>query len=687
MQANTFLFELGCEELPPKSLKILSLNLEENIKKGLAKANLEYKIIHSYATPRRLAVMIETLAAQQPEQIIERKGPAITAAFVNNNPTPALMGFLRSNKISIEQITQENERIIYRYTETGKTILEIMPELVSKAITDLPIPKPMRWSNKEVQFIRPVHWIVMLYGQTIIPATILGLTASKKTYGHRFHHPQAIELHHAEDYVAALEKAFVIANPIKRKHKIATAIQEIMQQQKADLIYNETLLEEVTNIVEWPITLMGAFDKKFLSVPKEALIAAMEDHQKCFPLTQSDRLLPYFITASNIESKEPEVVIHGNERVIRARLSDAKFFYETDCKQPLAERLELLKHVVFQAKLGTLYDKSERIAKLAGFIANQIGIDAKLAERAGWLCKTDLTTSMVGEFPELQGIMGYYYALNDKENEAVAYAIRDHYFPRIFDSTNDHFIKYISTLALADYLDTLVGIFGIDQAPTGDKDPFGLRRAAIGVLRILIEKELSLNVVELLKFAQQNYQYNLPNKNNIVQIQKFILERLNGLYQTKNVASDTIAAVLAVADQSPYDLHKRIIALEQFRHLPEAGALAEANKRANNLLSKSGKLASFIEMDAIQQVDEDLLQHVSEQQLYQALTTYHTTLSNRSYIEELTQLALLQKPVAEFFENVMVMDEDEALRNNRLALLAALRQLFLQIADISLLQL
>lgn len=670
MQKQNFLFEIGCEELPPKSLKTLSEALTNNIKQGLQKAGFEFGDVRSYATPRRLAVAIDDLSAQQPDQNIERKGPAVNA------PTAAMEGFLRSNNITADQVVEENGRVVYRFTEKGKSITELMPEIVSKAVADLPIPKPMRWSDKDIQFIRPVHWAVMLYGNEIIPATILGLATGNKTYGHRFHHPEAIELKNPNEYEAKLENAFVIADFEKRKDRIINLIKE----KNETPILDTALLDEVTSIVEWPVALIGSFNEEFLKVPKEALIAAMQDHQKCFPIQEAGSLLPHFITISNIESKDEKVVIHGNERVINARLSDAKFFYETDCKQTLTERSETLKTVVFQAKLGTLHEKSERIAKLAKFIAEKIDANPELAERAGLLCKADLVSNMVNEFPELQGIMGYYYALNDKEDEAVAVAIRDQYLIPLPANLNN---PTSQAVALADRIDTLVGIFGIHQAPTGDKDPFGLRRAAITVLKILIEKKLSLNLIELINEAHENYQHPLINKDTEKQVHQFILERLSGLYQDTDITTDTLNAVLTVANQAPYDIHIRINALQKFRALPEAAALAEANKRASNLLNKSG-LAELFSNNALEKIDINLFNHESERQLYNSLKVIN--ISNKDYLESLTQLATLQKPVASFFDNVMVMDEDEKLRNNRLALLAALRQLFLQIADISLLQ-
>lgn len=689
MNKETLLLEIGCEELPAKSLNDLILALTENINTGLKKASLNFSNITSYHTPRRLAVIIESLDRQQTEQTIERKGPSITA------PVNAIEGFLRANNISKEQLIEENGRFVFRYIETGKTIAELIPDIINKAISDLPIAKPMHWGNKETSFIRPVHWIVLLYGSEIISAEILGLPTSNVTYGHRFHHPEAISLEHANNYLSRLKnQGFVIADFNDRQCSILQQTKELAEKKQCNPILNMKLVHEVTNIVEWPQALLGSFSEEFLTVPHEALIAAMEGHQKCFPVkSNNDKLAPYFITISNISSQHPATVIHGNERVIHARLSDAKFFYETDCKQTLSSRLEYLKNVTFQAKLGTLYNKSQRIAALAKFIAEKLHTNSVLAERAGLLCKTDLLTSMVGEFPELQGIMGYYYAKHDGEDDNVANAIRDHYqlYP---DKNNDrlnHSVSY--AVALADRLDTLVGIFGINQAPSSDKDPFALRRAAIVILRILIEAKLDLNLIELIDAAQKNYADLIINPDTGKQVHEFILDRLAGLYREYNhtnfaelvISNDTLTAVLTVNNFIPSDIHQRAIALQTFRSLTEASALAEANKRANNLLTKTESTHLVTTPNIIEKVNTDLFQDESEYQLYQALQTNKSKAKN-DYFSELMELASLQLPLANFFDNVMVIDKNETLKNNRLMLLAALRQACLTVADISLLQ-
>ena len=691
MNKETLLLEIGCEELPAKSLNHLSLSLAENIKTGLAKAGLDFNSIKNYHTPRRLAVMVKNLNEQQSDQMIERKGPAVNA------PQNAIEGFLRANNISAEQLFEENGRFVYRYKETGKTINQLIPDIVNKAISDLPIPKPMRWENTEINFIRPVHWVVLMYGSRVIPTTILGLSTSNLTYGHRFHSPSAIQLKQASNYLDNLEQqGFVIVDPSKRKHIIETELNKIADEEVCLRQWREELLNEVINLVEWPVILLGQFHRDFLQVPKEALIAAMEEHQKCFPLVKKvdNTLVAHFITVSNIASKNPETVTHGNERVIHARLSDAKFFYETDRQHTLDDRLTQLENVTFQAKLGTLYDKSKRIAALAKFIAEKLDTDSSLAERAGLLCKTDLLTNMVGEFPELQGIMGYYYAKHGGETDELAVAIRDHYHLSP-DKNNNRLNNPISyAVALADRLDTLVGIFGVNQAPTSDKDPFGLRRTAIVILRILIDANLKLNLVELINVAEKNYGNLIINSNTNRQLHEFILDRLNGLCQSyivedenhhTTIANDTLLAVLAIENEVPFDIIQRAKALQKFRTLPEASSLAEANKRASNLLTKteSSYLVTF--PDIIEKININLFQHDSEYQLYHALKTNKAKIEN-DYLCELMELANLQSPLANFFDNVMVIDENENLKNNRLTLLATLRQACLTVADISLLQ-
>jgi glycyl-tRNA synthetase beta chain len=673
---KNLLIEIGTEELPPKTLKQLVDSFAENIKQKLTTAEFTFAEIKSFTTPRRLALLIEQINSQQPNRAIEKRGPALKAAYdENNKPTKALEGFLRSCNAELNKLekleTAQGSWLVYRYREHGKTIQELLPAFVNQALSELPIAKPMRWDS-DVQFVRPVHWVVMLYGKELIDGVVLGIKSDRKTYGHRFHHPAAIKLSHADDYQKVLkDKGCVIVDFAERKENIRQQIEELAKKQNSCAIIPEVLLDEVTSLVEWPVALLVNFNKEFLSVPREALISAMQEHQRCFALEDNNKkLLSYFITISNIKSKNPQEVIRGNERVMRARLSDAKFFYETDCKQTLESYLESLKNVVFQAKLGSMYDKSVRVAALAKQIAQAINANASAAERAGLLCKTDLLTNMVGEFPELQGIMGYYYAKHDGENEQVATAIREHYQPRFAGDKLPETLEGC-VVALADRIDTLVGIFAINQIPTGDKDPFGLRRAALGIIRILIEKEIELDVKQFVSEA----------------VLEFIFGRLPTWYEERNISSDTVASVLVRTRKlscNLFDLHLRILAVQEFRQLPEANSLIEANKRSKNLWIKS-------EVTEEEKIKPELFKCLEEKKLYQAMQEINKIAANheknKQYQKALVALASLQKPVAEFFDKVLVMDEDKDLRNNRLALLTELRQLFLLVADISLLQL
>lgn len=685
------LLEIGTEEIPAKNLLALSQALANNIQTGLQKAGLQHGEVQTYATPRRLAVLIKNLSAKQNARLVERKGPAVNAAFdANNNPTPALQGFARSCNTTIENLQQvdttQGAWFIYRFEETGKDVFELMPEIINKAISDLPIPKPMRWGNESISFIRPVHWIVLMYGEKVIPATVLGQASNNITYGHRFLAPQAITIKTPENYAAQLKNAFVIADFAERQTEIKQQIKTIEAEINAD-IGPSTLFDEVTGLVEWPQCLLANFDKTFLTVPQEALIAAMNDHQKSFPLRKNTthELLPHFITVSNLVSKDPKEVIRGNERVMRARLADAKFFYEQDLKSNSEQRLDALKKIIFQAGLGTIFDKSQRLVKLVEHITQQ---DDKAVKdnvmRAAVLCKSDLVSNMVGEFPELQGIMGYYYALQENESSETATAIQQHYWPR-FAGDKLPESAASAAVALSDRLDSLVGIFGINQIPTGDKDPFGLRRAAVGVVRILIEKKLSHDLTDLLSVAYQNYHDQLPNKNTVAQVHDYILERLRAWYQEQNITADTLAAVLAVHNHIPTDIDKRVHAVQTFRQLPEAASLAAANKRVSNLLTKSAELTTTHSSDTLKLVNSSLFQNPEEHALYQAIID-KSAVNAATYEQQLISLASLKQPVDDFFDRVLVMEEDEKLRHNRLALVAALRQLFLAVADISLLQ-
>ncbi len=686
---NDFLVEIHTEELPPKSLHKLAEHFLSEIKTRLDKLELSYRSAEFFATPRRLAVLVKKLAAKQSDTFVERKGPARDAAFDSSgNPTQACIGFAKSCGVTVEELktikTEQGEWMGYQQCVGGKTIQEIMPTLIQQALAALPIAKRMRWGASTAQFVRPVQSVMMLYGNDIIDAEILGQRTNRLTRGHRFHTKGWVTIQKPGSYLKALERKYVMADFAKRKQTIRQQIQEIMNQHPGlHAIVDENLLDEVTCLVEWPIALLGRFDEKFLTVPAEALIAAMQEHQRYFPVVNSEKkLMPYFITVSNIESKNRQSVIDGNERVLRARLSDAAFFFETDKKRKLDERLTDLKNIIFQAKLGTVFDKSERVAHLAKFIANKIGLDAENAERAGLLCKTDLVTQMVGEFPELQGTMGYYYASHDGENQGVAEALQEQYAPR-FSGDNLPKSSLGCVLALADRIDTLVGIFGIHQIPTGDKDPYALRRAALGVLRILIEKKFNLDLEKLLSSAARQYKH-LDNQNVVTDVSKFIFERLKPWYQDQGISSGVFAAVAALKISNPYDFNLRIQAVQQFKKMPEAESLSIANKRVANILAKANG-----SMHA-QTLNKDLFEHDAERALATELSTKLQVISGLSasgnYGKILGELAGLRKTVDDFFEHVMVMTDDLPRRENRLFMLKQLRDLFLHAADIALLQ-
>lgn len=686
-----FLVEIHTEELPPKSLHRLAMHFLEEIKAGLTKASLSFTGAQFYATPCRLAVFVKKVSPKQADTEVERKGPALTAAYDSSgNPTPACLGFARSCGITPKELltikNAQGEWVGYKQKVEGKSAQELLPAIVTAALAALPIPKHMRWGQNTVEFVRPVHSVILLYGKEVIPAEILGVIADRKTRGHRFHSKGWNNIASPASYEKTMAKKYVLVDFETRKEKIREQITQMVAEvigSKAHAVISEELLDEVTALVEWPVALSGSFDKSFLSVPEEALISAMQEHQRYFPVKdQYNKLLPYFITISNIESKNPKQVIAGNERVLRARLSDAAFFFETDKKQKLVDRLDSLKNVVFQNKLGTLYDKAERIALLATTCAKMLGIDEQMTKRAGFLAKSDLTTQLVSEFPELQGIAGSYYALHDGESEAVAQALHEQYLPRF---SGDHLPETPlgCAIAIADRLDTLVGIFGINQIPTGDKDPFGLRRAALGVLRIIIEKQLDLDLQKLLNDAVAAYRFKFENKDILIQVLQFMFERLKPWYQEQGISADVLASVFALKITKPFDLHCRIKAVQAFKALPEAQALSVANKRVSNILDKCETLTA-------KTVDDTLFEHDAERVLAHKLNELHDEVIKQSKLDNYTgilnQLATLREPVDTFFDKVMVMTDDKARRENRLLLLENLRKLFLTVADVALLQ-
>lgn len=684
--AQDFLFEIGTEELPPKQVEKLAAHLAESFTTGLRQSGLPFKSYRYFATPRRLAVLVYDLALRQQDQHIEKRGPALAAAYDGEGkPSKALLGFARSCGVDPEQLgtveTDKGPWIVFSKTETGQDAARLLPGLAEQAIQALPIAKRMCWGSQKIAFVRPVHWLVFLHGSTVVPCTLLGKKAGKQTYGHRFHSPGALEITEPAAYEALLADAGVVADVAKRKAQIKN--QALAAGAGQTVIIHEALLDEVTGLVEQANTLVGHFDADFLKVPQEALMSAMQEHQKYFPIVDDKGALQArFVITANIQSRQPEQVIAGNEKVIRPRLADAKFFYDTDCKHTLANKNDLLKTIVFQDKLGTLYEKSARNSQMAANIARNIGANPEQAARAALLAKADLVSAMVGEFPELQGTMGYYYALNDGEAPVVANAIKQHYQPRFAgDVLPDSPVAL--AVALADKLDTLVGIFGIGQIPSGDKDPFALRRAALGVLRILIDKALPLDLVDLINDSVQGYVGKNLSPTTAADVLDFLMARFRAHYKEQGIATEIIQAVENLKPTRPLDFDKRIRAVEHFVGLPQAQSLSAANKRVANILKKQeGETGSTA-------LKPELLIESAEKNLANSLQGKEQILkplfAEGRYSEALVQLADLKDEVDAFFDTVLVMVDDEALRNNRLCLLNQLRRLFLEVADISVL--
>jgi glycyl-tRNA synthetase beta chain len=683
--------EIGTEELPPKTLNRLSQAFGAGIRLGLDKLRLNHGAVRIYATPRRLAVIVEQVAATQPDKEIVKRGPALSAAFdAQGRPTQAALGFARSCGVAVEALerleTDNRSWLAFRSAEIGQTAQALIPGLVTEALVALPIPKRMRWGTGEAEFVRPIQWVVLLFGSELIEAEILGVRSDRRTYGHRFHHPAPLPLvDPARSYVPLLEgQGFVLPEFERRRALIREQVEQAAKEIDGIAVIEPDLLDEVTALVEWPAIISGTFDSRFLTMPPEVLIATMRDQQRYFHLLdEAGRLLPKFICVTNIESRHPETIRRGNERVIKPRLTDAAFFWDQDRRKPLSERLDALREVIFQKNLGTLHDKSLRIAFLARAIARQIQGNPDDAERAGLLSKCDLLTHLVGEFPELQGIMGRYYAAHDGESQEVAAALDEHYLPRkAFDRLPE--TRTGQALALADKLDTLVGIFGIGQVPSGDSDPFALRRAALGTLRILIEGRLDLDLEELLARAAHNYAGRVDAASVVPQVFDFMMERLRGYYLEDGVTADIFEAVLARRPKRPYDFGQRLLAVVAFRKLPEAESLASANKRIGNILRQATGTRPLAALD------ESLLREPAEAALARELGRIHAMvqpkLQHRDYTGVLTDLAGLRDSVDSFFDQVLVMCEDQSLRCNRLTLLHKLNGLFLEVADISRLQ-
>ncbi len=684
-----FLVEIGTEELPPKSLLTLATAFADGIAKGLDGAGIAHGAVERYATPRRLAVRVRRLVEQQPDRAIERRGPPLKAAFdAQGAPTQAALAFARSCGTEVSALekleTPKGVWIVHRGTETGASTVSLLPGIVQAALDALPIAKRMRWGAGEAQFVRPVHWVLMLFGRDEIPCEILGVPAGRLTYGHRFMAPKAMRIGSPASYVGALQKrGRVMADIDERRETIRKGVTAVAAVLNGTAVIEDALLDEVTALVEWPVPLAGRFDEKFLELPAEVPIATMQDHQRYFPVRDAaGRLMPWFITVSNIESSDPAQVIAGNERVVRPRLSDAAFFWASDRKQRLDSHREALKRVTFQTQLGSLHDKSERVRALATDVAAGIGGDAALAGRAAEICKCDLLTSMVGEFPELQGLMGRYYAELDGEATEVCEAMREQYLPR-FAGDELPSTRTGMAVAIADRLDTIAGIFATGQKPTGTRDPFGLRRAALGLLRIAVERRLELDLPRLIGKALTALPFAAP-ENTAAEVYEYVFERLRAYYLDGDaglpITAEMFDAVLATQPASPLDFDSRLRALAEFLRLPDAQSLAAANKRIANILRKApGPVGDTI--------DEDLLRDPAEQILGEQLVAIarmvEPKFQARNYTDALKDLAVLRGAVDEFFDSVMVMAEDPALRANRLALLGRLRSLFMHAADLS----
>jgi glycyl-tRNA synthetase beta chain len=681
------LFELGSEELPPKTLLNLAQALQNGIVAGLNEAGLAFSGSRFYATPRRLAVLVENLESAQPNKTVEKRGPALQAAYApDGSPSKAALGFAASCGTTIDRLqelkTDKGAWLSFTQEVEGQATDKLIPEIIRKSLAALPIAKRMRWGNFSTEFVRPVHWAVLLFGEQVIETEILGLTTGRMTQGHRFHAPERLPIAHPEAYVEVLrEQGRVIADFEARKTLIRDAANKAASQAGGSAHIEDDLLDEVAALNEWPVPVVGNFDPRFLELPAEVLITTMQTNQKYFPVKSRDgALLPHFITFSNIESKRPESIRHGNERVITPRLTDAEFFWKQDRKKALAERVLSMANIVFQEKLGTVADKTERVIKLAEVIANLLQADVELAKRAALLAKTDLLTDMVGEFGNLQGIMGRYYAIADGETAEVAQAIEEHYLPKQAGGPTPGSMTG-RIVALADKIDTLCGIFSAGLIPTGDKDPYALRRAAIGVLRIIIENRLTLNIRDLIDFALYQFTHGFDIEATRVAVTDFVFDRLKGYCLDQGYTADEFEAIMSVRPSEPLDFIQRLAAVKSFRQLPEAESLAAANKRIRNILKKS-ETAPAAAVGALAEAQEQRLLEAAKA----AGEAIKPLLEQRDYQGTLNRLAQMEPVVNDFFDHVMVMCDDLDLRANRLALLALLSEQFLTCADISKLQ-
>jgi len=683
------LVELGTEELPPKSLSKLSQAFAVEFSKRLLEAGLidHHARVEHFAAPRRLAVRVSKVLLRQPDRDQERRGPALQAAFdKDGKPSKAAEGFAKSCGTSVDKLgqlkTDKGEWLVYRHLQKGESANRLLPDILDQALNALPIPKRMRWGDLDAEFLRPVHWLVLLHGDKVVPAELLSVKSGRNSFGHRFHYPQAISLKQPGEYVAKLKKAFVMVDFDARRELIRKEATQLAATVKGKAVIDDALLDEVTSLVEWPVPLLAGFEKEYLDVPAEALVTTMQDNQKYFPVVNArGQLLPHFVTVSNIRSKQKKKVVEGNERVIRARFSDAEFFWISDRKSRLESRIDRLKDVVFHNKLGSLHDKVERVSKLAAIVAEELGTDTSEAQWAGMLSKADLMTGMVGEFPELQGIMGRYYAAHDGEPAEVAAAMEEQYLPRF---AGDRLPKTGTgnALAIADKIDTIVGIFSTGEVPTGDKDPFGLRRAALGVLRIAIENRLNLNLRTVLRSAAVHFTDHDADELGAT-VYDFMLDRLRAYYLDAGLDRNVFEAVLACRPERPLDFDGRVHAVQAFRKLKEAESLSAANKRISNILKQAGDR----DWD---HVSSELLAEAAEKGLAQKIDAMKSKVeplfAAGDYTAAMKLLAGLRPEVDAFFDTVMVMVDEEAVRDNRLALLQGLRNLFLRVADLSRLQ-
>lgn len=687
-----FLFELGTEELPPKSLKALGRALAREVESGLDEAGLTYGEVTHFAAPRRLALRICNLQGRQQDRPFELRGPAVKAAFDDHGkPTRAAEGFAGSCGVSVDELeqadTDKGAYLVYRGVEPGQATTALLPAILDHALDRLPVAKRMRWGNHRYEFVRPVKWLLALWGEDVLPYEAFGQTAGNLTYGHRIHAPEALTVDQPAHYESLLrDRGWVIAGFEARRDYIRSHLSKVANQHRVQVVVDDDLLDEVTALNEWPVVLSGQFEQRFLEVPAEALISSMQEHQKYFPArSDSGELVNRFFFVANLESRDPDLVVSGNEKVIRPRLADAAFFWESDLKIPLADRVAKLDKVVFQKQLGSVGDKVRRIEQLTDTLADLAGADKTVACRGARLAKADLVTDLVFEFDDLQGIAGYYYALKSGEPDGVAVAVRDHYKPG-FAGDELPATREGTLVALADRLDTLVGIFAIGQKPTGTRDPFALRRASLGILRLLIDNALPLDLEKLLQHALEGYgERSLSARDSAVtEALAYVLERLRAWYQDQAVPVDVFYAVRELGLTVPLDIHRRVKAVQAFKDSAAAASLSEANKRVANLLNKASEDLSAV-------AETGKLTGAAERALLERLQTLEqevpARVSDSDYGHALEVLSSLKEPLDQFFEEVMVMSEDQAERQQRLALLYRVRHLFLQVADISLLQL